>query len=273
MDGIECLAEGDSQFIAAGSRWELYTSSDGKEWSALSHPNMNRFEESFEDIHYANGIWAAVGAAGTIIYSADGITWEKATTGGNEVLTTIHFENGRWVVAGDRVGLYWSDNLTNWTRGELPIEADIEPPFFRDVTTIDSVWVATGYPAGRIYTSADGRTWTREPPIAFPERGAISHIERTGSRIFAVGETPFGGALILTHSRAADPPLITIEESSTGGLFIRWPREAGPEALEVSTDLKTFSTVTRGIAILGDQRGFEHHFRKEPPNKYYRLKR
>lgn len=273
MRGIEGLAEGDGQLIAAGRNWDLYATSDGNTWQRLTHPNMDNPEGKFEAIHYDNGIWAAVGTAGTVIYSDDGVTWKEATTGSDETLKTIHFGNGRWVTAGDGVSLYWSDNLTEWTRGVVPIEQEIEAPFFRSVTMIDSSWVLTGFPAGRIYASEDGKTWEREPAILYPERGGIHHVERYGSRLIAIGQTPFGGALILESSQATKPHPLTIEESSSGNLFVKWPHEAGPEALEVSTDLKTFSTVTRGIAFLGDRGGFEHHFRKEPPNKYYRLKK
>ncbi|MCH1507380.1 MAG: hypothetical protein L7V86_27650 [Verrucomicrobiales bacterium] len=99
---------------------------------------------------------------------------------------------------------------------------------------IDSRWVLTGFPAGRIYTSADGKTWEREPPIAYSVRSGIEHLERYGSRLLAVGQTHFGDALIIESSQDVGPPLLVIEESSNGSLVVNWPLEVSPEASEVA---------------------------------------
>lgn len=80
------------------------------------------------------------------------------------------------------------------------------------MTVIDSRWVLTGFPAGCIYTSADGKTWEREPPIAYPVRGGIEHLERYGSCLLAVGQTPFGDALVMESSQDVVPPLLVVED-------------------------------------------------------------
>ncbi len=274
MRGIDGLAESSDQFIAVGRGWDLASSVDGRQWEVREHPNTGKPEERLEAITHANGVWVAVGGEGTILYSNDeGATWSKVLTGSDQALQAVHHAHGRWVTAGEEGDVFWSDNLTNWTRGTIPIDVNSEIPFFRHVTTMGSRWFLTGYPAGRVYTSENGEEWEQQAPFAFPERGGIQHFHVHGSRLFAVGQTPFGGALIMTASQATDPPLLSIEPSPSGNLMVKWPHDLGPEALEVSTDLESFTTVTQGISILGDRGGYEHHFRREKPNKYYRLKK
>jgi hypothetical protein len=118
----------DGLFIASGQDRIILQSSDGNNWQALSHPNTGTSNGLLEAIHYSNGTWAAVGTAGTIIYSEDGATWNKATTGGEEPLKTIHFAHRIWVAAGDGVSLYWSNNPKDWTLGFFPIETEIIAP-------------------------------------------------------------------------------------------------------------------------------------------------
>lgn len=64
----------DGLFIASGQDRIILQSSDGNNWQALSHPNTGTTNGLLEAIHYSNETWAAVGTAGTIIYSEDGVT-------------------------------------------------------------------------------------------------------------------------------------------------------------------------------------------------------
>ena len=275
---IDDIHYADRMWVAASGLGGLPHSDNALDWK--THPQFSAEQAPYlYDLEFHDGLFIASGQNRIILKFSDGKTWTSHLIDEREEpdwLTVAHYSEQlqRWCLGGD-FGRVWSspDNLTDWTHGILPIEQDIEAPFFRHVTMIDSQWVLTGSPAGRIYTSEDGKTWEREPSIAYPERGSIQHIQLDESRLIAVGQTPFGGALILESSQAVEPPLLVIEETSRANLVVKWSRVSGPEALEMSTDLKTFSTVTRGISILGGGGAFEHHFRKEAPNKYYRLKK
>ena len=58
-------------------------------------------------VTYGNGIFVAVGDAGTILTSADGITWTSGTSGTNSNLYGVAYGNEQFVAVGgryDRVG-------------------------------------------------------------------------------------------------------------------------------------------------------------------------
>jgi photosystem II stability/assembly factor-like uncharacterized protein len=76
-----------------------------------------------------------------------------------------YFALGRAV--GDLRPLAWtSDDGTEWTRMELPIDVFAPDLEISDLTTIDGALVATGTApeGGVLWTSDDGTTWTLHAP-------------------------------------------------------------------------------------------------------------
>jgi phospholipase/lecithinase/hemolysin len=64
-------------------------------------------------ITYGNGQFVAVGDLGTIVTSADGLTWAERHSGTTNGLTTIAYGNGRFVAAGAGVIVTSADGV-NW---------------------------------------------------------------------------------------------------------------------------------------------------------------
>ncbi|MFM7001477.1 MAG: WD40/YVTN/BNR-like repeat-containing protein, partial [Limnohabitans sp.] len=120
------------------------------------------------------GRFIAVGEAGTIVYSADGVTWTASTINStnslsNTNLTAMAFsgstlmavgQGGTVLTSGD--GLTWTAQTTNITQNLNAVA--ISPgttTTLPAVVTTSSFWVAVG-DAGAVYTSVDGITWTAQ---------------------------------------------------------------------------------------------------------------
>lgn len=73
--------------------------------------------ETLNDVHYANGIFVAVGNTGTIKTSTDAYAWTTATSGTTQHLNGINYnsDDNVWIVAGDNnVILQSTDNGVTW---------------------------------------------------------------------------------------------------------------------------------------------------------------
>jgi hypothetical protein len=81
----------------------------------------NSFYEtlSSSSIAYGNGQFVMVGLGGTMLTSADGMSWNQRSSGTTNHLSTIAFSGNRFVVGGDEV-LLTSTNAIDWVQREPP---------------------------------------------------------------------------------------------------------------------------------------------------------
>lgn len=103
------------------------------------------------------GLFVAVGDAGEVQTSSDGITWEQQTAafGGNGV---GHDGCGLWVAVGSTFTFETSPDGINWTTRPI---FDAGLPNMNDVAhDQDGLWVAVGASA-TIYTSLNGFDWDK----------------------------------------------------------------------------------------------------------------
>ena len=107
---------------------------------------------SLNSIAYGNGIYVAVGSGGTILTSADGVTWTSRTSGTIEDLYGVTYGNGLFVAVG-----YYSSGLP---------ESNIEPP-------------------SAILSSSDGVTWTTN---SFTSTTLYSSVTYGNGKFVAVGQ-------------------------------------------------------------------------------------
>jgi PKD repeat protein len=120
---------------------------------------------SFYDVIYAGGQFVGGGAGGLAAISPDGVTWTLATRiGSNVVSQGVAYGSGRYVAVGKDYNFasstwmgcaaYSSDGLT-WQLCSLPAGA----PELKKVAYGANRFVAVGT-GGKIYSSANGITWT-----------------------------------------------------------------------------------------------------------------
>ena len=69
----------------------------------------------FCDIVYGNGIFVAVGSAGTLLTSPDGAAWTSRTLERTRHFTGIAYRNGTFVAVGHRGTLLTSPDGIAWT--------------------------------------------------------------------------------------------------------------------------------------------------------------
>lgn len=154
-------SDGD-RFVAAGYDWDgsawygvVHYSDDGRIWQEASLPLV----EELRDATFGNGVFVAVGDAGTILRSVDsGETWTDHSLPTLVGLDSVVFGDGVFVVVGDDEvytsvdGMTWVDrsaglNLASWKS-------------LRDVAFKDGVFYAGGWYSDVHASSDGGQTWT-----------------------------------------------------------------------------------------------------------------
>jgi hypothetical protein len=121
--------------------------------------------QTFSQIAYnGTNLWVAVGNAGKLYSSPDGITWTSRTSQfGADNINDVFFGNGLWVAVGSAGKISTSTDGTTWTART----ANMSTNAINAVTYANSLWVAVGNGGGTTNTggitySSDGVTWTRK---------------------------------------------------------------------------------------------------------------
>jgi len=161
-------------FVAVGDGGAVFSSLDNqKTWTNRSLPAAVAGRQ-LNDVTYAFGRFVAVGEAGTIVYSTDGVTWTASTINSttslsNTNLTAMAFsgstlmavgQGGTVLTSGD--GVTWTAQATNITQNLNAVA--ISPSVTTTIpaaTTVSAFWIAVG-DAGAVYVSSDGITWTAQ---------------------------------------------------------------------------------------------------------------
>ena len=159
--------------VAVGDGGTVFTSLDNqKTWTSRALPDAVAGRQ-LNDVMYAFGRFVAVGSAGTVVYSADGVTWTagainpSGTSLANTNLTALAFSGATLMAVGQGGVVLTSGDGITWTAQATNIKQNLNAVAFSSswTTTIPSAvtvaafWVAAG-DAGSVYSSADGITWT-----------------------------------------------------------------------------------------------------------------
>lgn len=107
INQLQSVAYGQGRFVASGMGWEVYTSLDGIAWKTLKLD-----DSGFAGIAFGNGLF--VGGGDQVAYSADGSTWIWVGSGPRSV-AAVAFQDGQFVAVG-RAGRIWtSADGVRWT--------------------------------------------------------------------------------------------------------------------------------------------------------------
>lgn len=157
------VAYGDDVFVAVGShkfRW------DGMNWSEQLSQTIGGVTKFLRAIAYGTvpvggpnapkrfGLFVAVGDAGTIVTSRDGVTWDTRISGTTDDLKTIAYGNQRYVAAADTGNIFTSPDGVNWTPVITPTAS-----YFRALTFGNNVFVGV-LNSKKVMKSSDGASWT-----------------------------------------------------------------------------------------------------------------
>jgi hypothetical protein len=138
---------------------------------------------------FGGGQYVAVGSGGSVFASADLVTWTQAVSNTANDLYSVSYQNGGFIATGAAGTLLASPDGSAWTVRNSNTANALRGVAFRLSTGIR--YVAVG-DAGTIVTSSDdGVTWTPVAPVTVQNlRSAAS-----GSRFVAVGQ---GGAVVFS---------------------------------------------------------------------------
>jgi hypothetical protein len=260
------VASREGLFIAAGRA--PYEDSGSSEFTigVAGHDEWRTFTlfeapNTIRAITYGADQFVAVGDAGTIVVSSNGLTWTSRDSGVTENLLSVVYTGSKFIASGeqDHVVLASADG-SNW--------APAAPSSFviRGLAYGRGAVVAVGSfsSAGRIHASPDGMTWpgsSREAP--YPLHG----VTYSGGYFVAVGDR----GLIMQSSV---PRLIAGRTNISQHVFITLTVEAEVGRLyrlDFSPDFERWTTLTyvlqrepqHMIGAINTQAGY--------PNGFYRV--
>ncbi len=156
----------DPHFLVAASTGTVVFSDNGSEWG---YPNVAQSIDTgvTADLQGvasdASGTSLAVGNAGTILRSTDGIVWSALTTDITGDLTAIAWSNGHWVTMVNASEVYHSPDGLTWSAATV---TNPTPDIFYDVVGDGSGgFIAVGSTVTSMVSSDNGETWTLIEPF------------------------------------------------------------------------------------------------------------
>ena len=162
-----------------------YTPSIAQEISLGWTYRNSSVNQMLYDISYGSGIWAAVGQAGSVITSSDGVTWTSRSSNTSTNFNAVYATTTTFVAVGDG-GTIRVSTGTNWTNGTTFVGE-----IFNDVYFYNNQWVTVGN-NGIIRVSTDTVVWNKSfPPITIPSDINLRGITYGYSKAIVVGNKGF----------------------------------------------------------------------------------
>jgi hypothetical protein len=242
---VDGLAVADGQQVAVGSADgypAVWRKGSGNNWALvtqLSSVSAGSGLNALTSVTHGTAGWLAVGAPGPyVLISADGTSWQAATGPGSitddlagvaAVATAAgpagYIIVGRLVPPGGGcvADVWWSPNLTTWTRAHDVNDATGSSQVLAvaaDAHGFVSAGAHDGHPA--VWTTTNGRSWkTIVLPMPAGASGAVlRQIAISGDRVAALGQA----------TTAAGPEPIAELSVDGGATWIQVPfRAPGPD--------------------------------------------
>ncbi len=153
--------------------------------------------------------FVVVGGGGTILSSADGTNWTRATAAGGEFLSSVAASDGRWVATGARGAIYVSADGTSWNQRESGTTNWV----YR-VTRTGPEWLAVGE-RGLLLASADGENWA---PRTSGTTSWLTGIRTMGDVVYLCGTQ---GTVLRSTNRVDWTPVPTLTGKALNGIASR----------------------------------------------------
>ncbi len=161
--GLERIEVIDGRFVVYGKHGRFLTSANGLTWTATNLPSNSQIRS----LAYGDGLWVALGKRGEVYRRAGSGPWtlnspvDSAPASGSTVISDLAFGNGVFVRTGEWTSGF-DDGRSVSTDG-LDWSATGLPPEVTALHFTGSRFLAArhDYRGVELYTSVDGRDWTR----------------------------------------------------------------------------------------------------------------
>lgn len=164
--GTLFVAAGDAQ---SGNTTLAFTSPDGVTWTARG---TNLFEEPFAAAAFQSGNFYAMGKSGSIVRSADGISWSVSLSPGGRsppgqgssiALQSVAYNGTTYAAVGDWQTIFSSTDGNAWTLRHAGFCCGGLTSVVWGAGLANPVFVAVGWtnPGWVVFSSPDGTTWTQ----------------------------------------------------------------------------------------------------------------
>ena len=132
--------------------------------TSVQIPAISNFTYTVNTLYgvtYYNGLFVAVGEAGTVVNSPDGENWGTRISGTPNWLNGITYGNNKFVSVGGFGTILTSSLGTTW---HTEISPDSTLHLYGIAYNGTNTFVAVGV-QGTIYTSSDGQNWSTITPV------------------------------------------------------------------------------------------------------------
>jgi hypothetical protein len=208
--GLSAIAYAQQEFVAVGWPGVILTSADGVNWVQRQTSIQDATNSALHGVAYGNGQFVAVGetarvgggivlgVTGTIVTSADGVSWVQRQCGTPTPLKAIAYGNGQFIAVNDSdTTLLTSVDGMNWGQRRLPIQTGIAAGLygigygngrFVAVGRVEEYTMTKGdvLSSPIILTSADGVNWPLQVLRAQPYTG-LNAVTYGNGQFVAVG--------------------------------------------------------------------------------------
>ena len=186
--GLNTVVYSSPGFVIGGANGTVLQSVDARTWTSVS---SNTGQALFGAGSAGLGNYALVGAAGTIITSANGTEWALRASGTTATLRAVTYGGGNYVAVGDGGTILTSANGTSWAAVAPVTSAALRAVGYVALSataadgtiTVTGIYVAVGE-AGTLLTSNDAATWTLRPALGTSTLNAIVY----GGQFVTVGD-------------------------------------------------------------------------------------
>lgn len=137
---------GNGVSVLVGDR-TVASSRDLRSWRLLPSPS------AFADVAFGQGHFVAVGDAGAVFRSSDGLSWVPQNSGSDVHLSDVIFSQGLFVAVGDGGTILTSPDGASWIRESTPSGDNLLA-----VCQAGAELLAVGT-QGTMWASADGHGW------------------------------------------------------------------------------------------------------------------